>query len=73
MIDYAYNQFATERFKLPNEDQVLSLEQRFGVQLPADFREEYDQLNFRHAEMHLSFIVLLGCLIRNQTKNAIHR
>jgi hypothetical protein len=39
MIDYAYNQFATERFRLPDEEQVLALEQRIGVQLPTDFRD----------------------------------
>jgi hypothetical protein len=55
MIEYAYNQFATERFGLPNEKQVLSLEQRIGVELPADFRDYVLRFNggyFCEPEIH---------------------
>jgi hypothetical protein len=39
MIRYAYSQFATERFPLPSEEQVLALEKRIGLNLPADYRD----------------------------------
>jgi hypothetical protein len=38
-IELAYRRFSCERFPLPSEIQVRALEERVGVELPADYRK----------------------------------
>jgi hypothetical protein len=44
-ITDAYDRFSKERFPLPSESQLKSLEQRIGVSLPDDYRQFVLQFN----------------------------
>jgi hypothetical protein len=53
-INYAYRRFSTERFPLPAESNLESLERRIGVVFPDDYREFILQFNggyFDHPEI----------------------